>query len=137
MPGLILQYWLSPMGSNPVRLAQPLHGEFDIVGLEMPPACNFRLVSVFREPLKVFRGELLRVGCVRRPQRFNVRLRQHLWLHRKVPCRHLASSARQRLKTNPCRANTNLSDEAASVGGLWLSVPPRNRWRCAKTFPHK
>jgi hypothetical protein len=40
------------------RLAQSLHGEFDIVGLEMAPAFDFRLVAAFREPLKVFRGEL-------------------------------------------------------------------------------
>jgi hypothetical protein len=33
-------------------------GELDVVGLEVAPALDFRLVAVLREALKVFRGDL-------------------------------------------------------------------------------
>jgi hypothetical protein len=39
-------------------LAEPLHGEFDVVRLEVAPALDFGEVTVLRKPLKVFRGEL-------------------------------------------------------------------------------
>src|SRR5258707_4159279 len=39
-------------------IAQALHGEFDIVQLKASPTFNFREVTVLREPLKVFRGDL-------------------------------------------------------------------------------
>ena len=42
-------------------IAQAFHGEFDIVRLKVSPTFNFREVTVLREPLKVFRGDLLAV----------------------------------------------------------------------------
>jgi hypothetical protein len=39
-------------------LAEPLHGEFDVVRLEVAPALDFGEVTVLRKSLKVFRGEL-------------------------------------------------------------------------------
>src|SRR5258705_9061756 len=41
------------------RLPQPLHGEFDVLRLQMAPALDLRLVSVLREALEIFRSELL------------------------------------------------------------------------------
>src|SRR5258708_20241802 len=40
------------------RFAQALHRKLDIIGLEMTPAPNFCEVTVFREPLEIFRGDL-------------------------------------------------------------------------------
>src|SRR5258708_37398102 len=40
------------------RFAQALHRKFGIIGLEMTPALNFCEVTVFREPLEIFRGVL-------------------------------------------------------------------------------
>ena len=45
-----------PPPSN--RLAQPLHGELDILRLQMAPALDFGLVSILWEALEVFRGQL-------------------------------------------------------------------------------
>jgi hypothetical protein len=39
------------------RLPQPLHGELDILRLELAPAIHFSLVAIFRETLEVFRGQ--------------------------------------------------------------------------------
>src|SRR6266481_9655109 len=41
------------------RLPQPLHGEFDILRLQVAPALDLGLVAVLREALEVFRRELL------------------------------------------------------------------------------
>src|SRR5258706_11724011 len=40
------------------RLAQPLQGKFDILGLQMAPALDLSLVPILREALKVFRSVL-------------------------------------------------------------------------------
>jgi len=40
------------------RLPQPLHSEFDILRLQMAPSLDFGLVSIFREALEIFRGQL-------------------------------------------------------------------------------
>jgi hypothetical protein len=42
------------------RFAQPLQSELDIVRLQMAPALDLGLVSIFREALEMFRRELLR-----------------------------------------------------------------------------
>ncbi len=44
------------------RLAQPLHRELDILRLQMAPALDFGLVSIFWEALEIFRGQLFG-GC--------------------------------------------------------------------------
>ena len=41
------------------RLPQPLHGEFDILRLQVAPALDLGLVAVFREVLEIFCSELL------------------------------------------------------------------------------
>ena len=40
------------------RLAQPLHSEFDIVRLQVAPALDLGQVSILREALEIFRGEM-------------------------------------------------------------------------------
>jgi hypothetical protein len=40
------------------RLAEPLHREFDIIGLQMAPALNLGLVPILGEALEVFRRDL-------------------------------------------------------------------------------
>src|SRR5258705_221122 len=50
------------------RLPQPLHGEFDVLRLQMPPAFNLSLVAILREALKVFRSVL--AGGVALPREF-------------------------------------------------------------------
>ena len=40
------------------RLPQPLHGEFDILRLQVPPALDLGLVPIFRKALEIFRGQL-------------------------------------------------------------------------------
>src|SRR5258705_12216898 len=39
-------------------ITQALHSELDVIGMEVAPALNLGEVAAFREPLKVFRGEL-------------------------------------------------------------------------------
>src|SRR5258705_1623816 len=39
-------------------ITQALHSELDVIGLKVAPALNLGEVAAFREPLKVFRGEL-------------------------------------------------------------------------------
>src|SRR6266851_146905 len=39
------------------RLAQPLHGEFDVLRLQLAPALDLSLVMVLGEALEVFRGQ--------------------------------------------------------------------------------
>src|SRR5207253_3411197 len=41
------------------RLAQPLHGEFDILRLQMAPALDLGLVPPFQKALEIFRSQLL------------------------------------------------------------------------------
>jgi hypothetical protein len=38
-------------------IAQALHGEFDILRLQLAPVLDFGLVALFREALQVFRGK--------------------------------------------------------------------------------
>src|SRR5258707_15442844 len=40
------------------RLAQPLHGELNILRLKFAPALDFSLEPLFREALEIFRGQL-------------------------------------------------------------------------------
>jgi hypothetical protein len=40
------------------RLPQPLHGEFDILRLQVAPALDFGLVPLFREALEILRSQL-------------------------------------------------------------------------------
>jgi hypothetical protein len=40
-------------------LAQPLHGEFDILRLQVASALDFGLVPVLRKAMEIFRGQLL------------------------------------------------------------------------------
>src|SRR6266446_10643636 len=40
------------------RLAQPLHREFDILRLQVPPALDLGLVPIFRKALEIFHGQL-------------------------------------------------------------------------------
>src|SRR5258708_7000947 len=40
------------------RLAQPLHGEFDVLGLQLTPAFHLGLVAIFRKAFEVLRGQL-------------------------------------------------------------------------------
>ena len=40
------------------RLAQPLHGEFDVLRLQMAPALDFGLIAVFREAFEIVRSIL-------------------------------------------------------------------------------
>ena len=47
-----------------MRLAQPLHREFDVLRLNLSPAIDLGLVPVFRESLKIFAGQLSRKGKV-------------------------------------------------------------------------
>jgi hypothetical protein len=47
-----------PIRSGIDRLAQPLHGEFDVLRLQVAPALDLGLVAVLREALKVFRRKL-------------------------------------------------------------------------------
>ena len=41
------------------RLAQPLHGELEVLRLEMAPALDLGLVTIFRKALEIFRCQLL------------------------------------------------------------------------------
>jgi hypothetical protein len=54
----LFQHFSRDQESGGNRLPQPLHGEFDVIGLEVAPALVFRLVEVLREALKAFRGDL-------------------------------------------------------------------------------
>jgi len=38
------------------RLTQPLHGEFDVLRLQMAPALDHSLIPLLGEALEVFRG---------------------------------------------------------------------------------
>src|SRR3981081_2632822 len=49
---------LSIFSSASIGLAQPLHGEFDILRLQVAPAPHLGLVAVLGEALKVFRRKL-------------------------------------------------------------------------------
>ena len=40
------------------RLAQALHGEFDVLRLQLAPAFDLGLVALFRKTLEIFRGQL-------------------------------------------------------------------------------
>jgi hypothetical protein len=42
----------------PNRHPQPLHGEFDIGGLQIPPALDLSMISVFWKSLEILFGEL-------------------------------------------------------------------------------
>jgi hypothetical protein len=46
------------------RLAQPLHGKFDVLRLQMPPAFNLGLISVFRKAREILRGKLFGGGAL-------------------------------------------------------------------------
>jgi hypothetical protein len=40
------------------RLPQSFHSEFDVLRLQVAPALDFRLLSIFWEALEIFRGHL-------------------------------------------------------------------------------
>ena len=55
-----LSWWpLSYSAAALDRLAQPLHGELEVLRLEMAPALDLGLVTIFRKALEIFRCQLL------------------------------------------------------------------------------